>query len=791
MDKPTIRRTNKPLPFGELSPLEFERLCLWLVEREGYLRAEHFGESGNEQGRDIIAYKPTAAGEHLWYFQCKRYQKIGAATFIAEVDKYNELAAADPADKPVGIVFVTSATLSATARKRVREHCKKQGYEAEFWARTELDALVNKYPDMVEKFFGLPPQITALHQLPTPPADFTGRTAELDELLNKISKGGITISGLRGMGGIGKTALALKIADHLKASYPDAQFYLDLRGTSPQPLSAADAQAHVIRAYHSTARLPEGEAGLSGLYHSVLHNQRVLLLMDNAARGEQITPLIPPASCALIITSRFHFTVPGLYAKDIGILPEEDAHRLLLTIAPRIGVEVKRISELCGRLPLALRLAATALAEQVNLSPKDYVQRLEKASGRLSLVDASLSLSYDLLNEEMQSKWRMLSIFPATFDVKAAASVWGVERDKAADVLGELIKYSLVDYEASSERYSLHDLVRVFAESKLSKVEINESKRRHATHYLIVVSAYDSLYKRGGKYMTAGLAMFDLERSNIEAGQAWAAGAAKDDEVARVLCSLYPETGIYLMMLRLHPRELIRWLEAALQAARLMNDGETEGKHLNHLGLTYGDLGETHKAIECHEQQLVIARKIGNRRLEGGALGNLGLAYSYLDESRKSIEFCEQALVILREINDRRNEGVVLGSLGTAYAYLGEPRKAIDYHEQSLVIRREVNDRQGIGNSLGSLGFDYAALGQMREAIEYYNQHLAIAREIGDQQGIGITLDNLSKALHQLGEHEQAIAAAEFALLIYEQIESPHETKIRERLARWRDSKQE
>ena len=123
MDKPLIRRTNKPLPFGELSPLEFERLCLWLVEREGYLRAEHLGESGNEQGRDIIAYKLTSAGERLWYFQCKRYEKIGPATFIAEVDKYNQLAAKDPADKPDGIVFVTSATLSAAARKQIRGHC--------------------------------------------------------------------------------------------------------------------------------------------------------------------------------------------------------------------------------------------------------------------------------------------------------------------------------------------------------------------------------------------------------------------------------------------------------------------------------------------------------------------------------------------------------------------------------------------------------------------------------------------------------------------------------------------
>jgi hypothetical protein len=141
---------------------------------------------------------------------------------------------------------------------------------------------------------GLPvaPVQMALHQLP-PPADFTGRTDELDDLLGKISAGGVTISGLRGMGGIGKTARALKLADQLKASFPNAQIYLDLRGTDPQPLTAADARAHVIRAYQPTARLPENEAELSGLYYSVLHNQRALLVMDNAASAEQIAPLIP------------------------------------------------------------------------------------------------------------------------------------------------------------------------------------------------------------------------------------------------------------------------------------------------------------------------------------------------------------------------------------------------------------------------------------------------------------------------------------------------------------------
>ena len=89
------------------------------------------------------------------------------------------------------------------------------------------------------------PTATSLHQLPPPPGDFTGRQAELDELMAEIEKGGATISGLRGMGGVGKTALALKLAEELAERYPDAQFYLDLKGTTPDPLTGADAMAHV------------------------------------------------------------------------------------------------------------------------------------------------------------------------------------------------------------------------------------------------------------------------------------------------------------------------------------------------------------------------------------------------------------------------------------------------------------------------------------------------------------------------------------------------------------------
>ena len=163
-----------------------------------------------------------------------------------------------------------------------------------------------------------PTTATALHQLPRPSDDFTGREVEKAELLAQIEGGGVAISGLRGMGGIGKTALALVLAHELAPRYPDAQIYLDLKGTSRDPLSSADAMAHVIRSFNRETSVPRDEAALQGLYHSVLHGQRALLLMDNAADAQQVQPLVPPEGCTLLVTSRQRFDLPGLSAEARG-----------------------------------------------------------------------------------------------------------------------------------------------------------------------------------------------------------------------------------------------------------------------------------------------------------------------------------------------------------------------------------------------------------------------------------------------------------------------------------------
>jgi tetratricopeptide (TPR) repeat protein len=629
---------------------------------------------------------------------------------------------------------------------------------------------------------------TRLHQVPPPPADFTGRVDEQRELLAAIEHGGVTISGLQGMGGIGKTALALKLVEQLKPRYPDAQLYLDLKGATAEPLTTAEALAHVIRSYHPAAKLPDSETELRGLYLSVLEGQRALLLMDNAAGAAQVEPLIPPASCVLLVTSRWHFTLPGLAAKNLDALAAADARSFLLTIAPRIRERADEIAKLCGYLPLALRLAAGALAKYVNLKPADYVRRLQDQQQRLQLIDASLSVSYELLSEELRERWRRLAVFPDSFADDATAAVWEVETNEAQHALGELIAASVVEWNEITNRYHLHDLARLFADSKLSEEERVHGLKCHAKHYRNVLAVADHRYQRGGEALASGLVLLDQEWSNIQAGHAWITAQGIEAEDMAQLAIRYPNAGAYVLNLRLHARELIRWLETALAAARRLKYRQGEGNALGSLGLAYWSLGETQRAIQFHEQYLTIARKLGDRKGEGNALGNLGIAYRELGETQRAIQFYEQQLTIVREVGSRRDEGNALGNLGVAYRNLGETQRAIQFYEQQLTIVREIGDRRGEGTALGNLGVAYWILGEIRRAIQFYDQNLTIAREIGDRRGEGSALYNMSLALNQLGERGEAIQHAQQSLAIYEHIEDPYVPQVRAQLAAWRES---
>jgi tetratricopeptide (TPR) repeat protein len=638
------------------------------------------------------------------------------------------------------------------------------------------------------------PVIPTLHQLRAPVGDFVGREKEIAELLATLRGGGsAAITGISGMGGIGKTELAFYVAGRLRNVYPDAQLVVDMRGTDDPPRDPADALAACIRAFVGLEqRLPDDPQELTRIYCSVLEGQRALILLDNAFDGAQARPLLPPAGSALLITSRNAVTLPRMTRVTLEQLQPVEARELLRGIAPRVPEETAdRICFLCGYLPLAIRAAGSLLDVTADLAPSDYAEQLQDERRRLELigaegvdhgVEASFGLSYARLTPDTARVFRLLAAFPASFDARAEETVC---EDPGHKHLSELLRRNLVLYDDDTRRYSLHDLARLFADSRMSNDEGRATHMRHAMYYLTVLRECDTFYLKGGDAIKSGLALFDVERRNLEAGQEWACQRSNGEEAAAWLSNKYPAAGAYVLGLRQHPRKLISWLEAALAAARQLKDRDSEGRHSGNLGIAYAELGETRRAVDFYEQALIILRGIGERINEGAILGRLGNAYAELGETRRAIEYHEQYLAIAREIGDRRGEGNALGGLGNAYDDLGETRHAVELQGQRLAIAREIGDRRGEGNALGNLGNAYAALGETQRAVELYRRQLVVVREIGDRFAEAAALFNTGLALDTLGDRTKAIAHVEPALEILEQIESPYVEKARAQLAQW------
>ena len=634
--------------------------------------------------------------------------------------------------------------------------------------------------------------ISSRRQLPADLADFAGREREVAELVALLSGDGAaaSMSAIGGMGGIGKSALAVHVAHRLVGRYPDGQLVVDMAGTSDEPLEPAAAMARVIHGFEPGARLPDEPDAVAALYRSLLSDKRALIILDNASDGAHVRPLMPPPPCAAIVTSRQAIALDGVQSFNLDALSESEAHDLLVAIlgADRIGdAQLAELAGACGQLPLALRVAGAFLNLHRDWTVDEYLAALADQRERLRRlriegdaaldVLASLGLSVAQLAPEradLAAQWRMLGVFAGGFERAAVATVWDVPSDEARDGLSALIGRSMVLFDENTARYRLHDLMRDVARgadladadrATLDAVQ-ERAAARHAEHYLGVLGSADDLYLQGGDGITSGLALFDVEWRNIEAGQTWAARTAPDDDTAARACGRYPIVGIHVLDLRLHARTRIGWLEAAVVAARRLQDRAMElGAHGN-LGLAYAALGENRRAIELYEQVLKIAREIDDRRNEGNTLGNLGVAYAVLGETGRAIEFHEQSLAISRETRHQRGEGNTLGNLGIAYAVLGETRRAIEFHEQALKVSRDIGDRRAEGQDLGNLGLAYADLGETRRAIEFYEQRLEIAREIGDRRGEGNVLGNLGNAHAVLGETRRAIEFHEQALNI-------------------------
>ncbi len=387
-DKPPLTGGTYRLPFGQLSPLRFEELCLWLVRREGYERAEHLGESGSERGRDIVAWKDG----QRFAFQCKRVAKFGAASAQKEIRKIRGL---PPAEQPEELVFVVTAAVSAETRRQAR---LTWGDEAtcHFWAGSELDERVKRHPDIVAEFFQIAVDrpSTFVHNLPYPSLGdlFKGREAVLDALAADSEPTAIVQPGvIHGLGGIGKTRLAVEHAWRSTERYPDGIFFV--AAESPERLRASLAALAVPDLLVlPERRLSEEEEVVGAVLRRLRQRGGWLMILDNADTAEAsaaVEALVPRLDRGrVLITSRWTSWGREVREQPLKLLEVEAAYCYLLDAAERRQrrgddeAEAQRLAKLLGGLPLALEQAA-AYVERYRLSFAAYLEEWQAERERV------------------------------------------------------------------------------------------------------------------------------------------------------------------------------------------------------------------------------------------------------------------------------------------------------------------------------------------------------------------------------------------------------------------------
>jgi tetratricopeptide (TPR) repeat protein len=515
-----------------------------------------------------------------------------------------------------------------------------------------------------------------------PLSGFTGRQRELLELQGQAGPAGVLICG---PGGMGKTALAIALVQALAPQHPDFQIDIDLEGSSREPLSPEAAMTRVVRAFlpelppHQIAelslrgpaarpmpKLPDRPEELAALYQGVLRGQRALVLLKDARDRAQIEPLLPPAGSMLIATSRRRFDLPGIHVLSLDRLSGPDAQTLLQSLAPTMShAAANDLAELCGGVPLALRLAGCALTKRPDLAPDAYIDRVKLALSRDERIDAFLSVSLDLLDPILQIVWSRLGLFTSRFDHSV---IWDLSRSGlvSREDLSELVAYGLLDHDLGTNLYSLPRSSRRLAMSRMT-----EADRAAAERALARQKSSQENIDRFVRH--AGAGPMDLE-GPLRAAQRAGYGPAE---------ALYMERMVHRLGAAPAAAALA---EQALAIYRACGDRWGESRVLDKLVHLYESMKDEDRAVEHGEQALCLLRELGDRRKESAMLRMLetmGRLYENRKDDRRAVELYEQCLSV-------RPQASVAWQMSAAYERLGELDKAIAALELCADLRRGV-----------------------------------------------------------------------------------------------------
>jgi transcriptional regulator with XRE-family HTH domain/tetratricopeptide (TPR) repeat protein len=644
-------------------------------------------------------------------------------------------------------------------------------------------------------------------ELPRDVTDFTGRTAELAWLEALGRRASMTrpavIAVVTAPAGLGKTALATHTAGLLGEQFPDGRFFVDLQGMDPEPLDPAEALTQLLRALGvAERRISADEAERAQLYRGTLRGRRCLIVLDNAASEAQVRPLLPAESASMVlITSRR--PLAGL----------EDVHRLPL--APLSGPEsadllaaiigkgraaaesaaVTRIGELCGKLPLALRIAGNRLLSRPGWTVQHLAVRLGDEERRLANlavgdlhVETAFALSYQQLTPPARTLFRRLSLVPGPDSgVHLAAALTGSSVADAEDLLEELVELGLLQ-SAFDERYRFHDLVRLFAAQRLSEEEPpadREAARHRMIDWLLEVATVAGRWfhlefgppPAGWSNLitlpTTESAMAWLRAESQNWFAAFQSDAAQGDH-ARVI-----DVAEAMHWFSEHWTYWGHWHEVyalSSAAAHDLGDRGLEAIHLNYLAWAYSAcLSRYPDAIEAADRALAIAADSGDVRQQAWAHYLIAVARLRLAEYACAEPHAREALACMEAAGDREGYPQALGALGDTLRGLGRLDEALDYHLRCVTLLRGPDHgtdpgiaESVLGLSLIRLGQTYTAMGNWREAAERFEESARLLGQHDMRRFEGEALIGSASALRKLGRESDARARLAEALRIFE-----------------------
>ncbi|MFE9924888.1 BTAD domain-containing putative transcriptional regulator [Streptomyces sp. NPDC005774] len=600
--------------------------------------------------------------------------------------------------------------------------------------------------------------------LPYDLSDFTGRRTELARIIELATDPAreyrTRIVALDGMGGSGKTSLAVHAAHQLAGDYPDGQLHLDLRGFTPgeegmRPETALDVLLRMLGT--PGERIPTDLQSRAALWRSSLVGRRVLLLLDNAVDAAQLHPLLTAApGCLVLITSRARLVhLDGASWLSLGLLPPEDSAALVAETlgADRVAAEPDAAAELierCGHLPLALRIATARLRNRPRWTLAYLVDRLRDETRRMVEltsgergVAATLRLSYLAMTERHRTALRVLAMHPgARIDAHAAAALLGLDLFDAEDLLEHLLDVHLLQ-QPDIGQYTFHDLVRSFArELPTSEEEEAAATERLFGYYVSATEAACQVLFPGrmrhptklppyeGELPPLGDAdaarrWFALEHKGLIAATALASGRGLDRHIAVLARNL-----VFHLNARGHFTEYAEVARTAAAAARRTGDLWLLSCSLSNLGVACWKLGLLKEGIETVTEAREAAVQAGNRLTEAHADSVLGILHATGAGYEPALFHLRRSLALALELGAERNQADVLCTLSTVYEELGRHAEAAEAAREAAGISLRLGYLNNQVTSLTDLAFAEVGLGDASAAGE----SLARARALCDER---------------------------------------------------------